>query len=177
MKRTRDTLTGGSGDVNPQTMVMQALQSGPDTTVINGQALPIPRLPVRRGKSIVMELLGVEFLHVSTPSVAASYIAVVLTTNPNTFTTLSNIASDPRILSIWLQWTVVNGTGIVFADQSKYISLTDDAGHGILVATDQMYLAVYSLGTGTANEYVARIEYRFKEVNLEEYVGIVQSQQ
>ena len=179
MKRTRgDSLTGGSGDVNPQTMVMQALQPGADQTGTQASALPIPRLPIRRGKSIVMELLGVQFLATTTPATAASYRMAVLTTNPNAFTTLTNICADPRVLANWLQWTVVGGTsGIAYVDQSKYVSLTDDAGHGILVATDQMYLFSYSAGTGVANEFVARVEYRFKEVSLEEYIGIVQSQQ
>jgi len=66
--------------------------------------------------------------------------------------------------------------------------LTDGAGHGILVATDQMTLIVDIINTNTSPvsgntlivsdmSMLCEILYRFKEVPLTEYIGIVQSQQ
>lgn len=63
--------------------------------------------------------------------------------------------------------------------------LTDGAGHGILVATDNIFVSCsISVGsvfvtqadaaTGAAS---CNILYRFKEIALAEYIGIVQSQQ
>jgi hypothetical protein len=57
------------------------------------------------------------------------------------------------------------------------LDLTDNAGHGILIATDSIYGQVNSANTATTNTVYFKLLYRFKEVNLIEYVGIVQSQQ
>ena len=58
-----------------------------------------------------------------------------------------------------------------------HVDLTDNAGNGMLVATDR--IVIYGANTsGTiAGTYVAKVLYRLKEVGIQEYVGIVQSQQ
>jgi len=64
--------------------------------------------------------------------------------------------------------------------------LTDGAGHGILIATDQIFLTQQTslaclTASGTADSITGFVQadliYRFKEVKLQEYIGIVQSQQ
>lgn len=55
--------------------------------------------------------------------------------------------------------------------------LTDGAGHGVLIATDSIYCNLQSVVTGILNDVVVKIGYRWKEVALVEYIGIVQSQQ
>lgn len=61
--------------------------------------------------------------------------------------------------------------------------LTDGAGHGVLIATDNIWLtafingAVPDIGTTAALNVFCEILYRFKKVTLQEYIGIVQSQQ
>lgn len=54
----------------------------------------------------------------------------------------------------------------------------------MLIATDNIYFTLYSTcsATGTASTTVSAgatlaLLYRFKRVNLQEYIGIVQSQQ
>ena len=61
--------------------------------------------------------------------------------------------------------------------------LTDDAGHGVLVASDKLWFFIsnrYSInntGTGAgASTAIIRVLYRFKSVGLTEYIGLVQSQ-
>lgn len=76
----------------------------------------------------------------------------------------------------------------VFSTDNESIDihdLTDGAGHGILVATDQIFLTqqtgLTSMGGSTADTITGFVQadliYRFKEVKLQEYIGIVQSQQ
>lgn len=180
MKRGRgDTLTGGSRDVNPQTMLVQAIQLGPDVT--NGQALalPIPRLPIAKGRSLVIELLRVKFIKLNPQNPAVTYSWYVsLTTNGTTPTSILNAQTDPKTLADWLQYNVaITAAGVQLVEGIKDINLTDDAGHGILVATDQIFLYILSVTTAITNGICARLEYRFKDVSLEEYIGIVQSQQ
>lgn len=70
------------------------------------------------------------------------------------------------------------GTGVGYnQDVFQVIDLTDGDGHGILVATDNIYFQVTSNGFAGAQEQSAKLLYRFKEVSLVEYIGIVQSQQ
>lgn len=63
--------------------------------------------------------------------------------------------------------------------------MTDGAGHGVLVATDNIYLTLQTALSSVIGSSVGGIQgfgeaailYRFKEVGLAEYIGIVQSQQ
>lgn len=68
--------------------------------------------------------------------------------------------------------------------------LTDESGHGVLVASDNLYLFVMGnesegvFGNGTTVDPLLQgvdctceVLYRFKDVSLTEYIGIVQSQQ
>lgn len=57
------------------------------------------------------------------------------------------------------------------------IDTTDGNGNGILVATNQIFIIGGNLNGLVAAEYVAKILYRLVEVGIQEYVGIVQSQQ
>jgi hypothetical protein len=59
---------------------------------------------------------------------------------------------------------------------TQVLDLTDGAGHGLLIATDNIFMTVYSTNTGVANEVGCKILYRWKNVSVEEYIGIVQSQ-
>lgn len=54
---------------------------------------------------------------------------------------------------------------------------SDGAGHGLLIATDSIFAALNSTATTLTNIADCRLLYRFKEVPLAEYIGIVQSQQ
>ena len=64
------------------------------------------------------------------------------------------------------------------------VDLTDGDGHGVLIATDQVTVqARYNASEPTADipnqqfNIEMKILYRFKQVGVLEYVGIVQSQQ
>lgn len=55
---------------------------------------------------------------------------------------------------------------------------TDGAGHGFLMASDYFYVNVDTNGmTPALGDFYFKILYRFKNVSMQEYVGIVQSQQ
>lgn len=69
------------------------------------------------------------------------------------------------------------GTGMTGLAESPMVwDCTDNAGHGLLVATDNIFLqcSVDAAGSVTPS---GKILYRFKKVKLVEYIGIVQSQQ
>lgn len=176
-----DTLTGGSKDVNPQEFVIVGKQTGADATTVIAQPLPIPRLPTKPGKNLVIELLWVQYFWL-TPAIpgAGAYNAIFpsLTTNPASPVFKQDVVNDVRALSSWQQY-IQCATAVGYCIPITFFeeSLTDEAGHGILVATDTVFLRLFTQGTSLANEITCRFGYRFKEVELVEYIGIVQSQQ
>ena len=77
--------------------------------------------------------------------------------------------------------TPLVGWNIGFVDENPVIrDITDGAGHGVLVATDSIYITGYvpaSWYLNGTNTVFAKLLYRWKDVSLAEYIGIVQSQQ
>lgn len=181
MKRGRkgDQLTGGTGDVNPQEFVFPLLtQTAADTPTIKSIPLPIPRYPQQSGKQIVIELLWVQFNFIVLGAAAAAQnLYMGLTTNPTVPANITTALLDPRVLANYLTAYLFAAGGSFEVPVEHEVDLTDNAGHGVLVATDNLYGTILSTGTNAANNGVIRFGYRFKEVALSEYIGIVQSQQ
>lgn len=69
--------------MNPQVLSVRLTQLGADQDLNLQQPIPIPRLPTRQGRSLVWEVLWVEYWHLN-PGVAAtgtiSQVNVALTT-------------------------------------------------------------------------------------------------
>ncbi|KKL16013.1 hypothetical protein LCGC14_2499860, partial [marine sediment metagenome] len=57
------------------------------------------------------------------------------------------------------------------------INLTDDNGNGHLIATDQLSIVYADVAGSVVSSCVAKVGYRLVNVGIQEYVGIVQSQQ
>lgn len=176
-----ESLTGGTGDVNPQILTVVATQTAANTTTVVQQPLPIPRYPTSKDRSLVMEFLWLDYYHTN-PTLTAGVIntnLVTVTTNPTSFTTAAGALQDSRLIDAWWKNTIVAGAPgdryDLLAEQTQ--DLTDKAGHGIIVASDNLYFGVYSQNTGVADSFVIKAAYRWKEVSLTEYIGIVQSQQ
>lgn len=177
-----DQLTGGSGDVSPQLVTQTTTLTAANTFTQDESGLPQIRIPTRKGKSIVMELLKIRVTHppLDTQPAAGG-------TNAQSQWQISTISesvmnpADPRVIAYsTIQWRgafTAGGSFEAAQNLTEVINLTDGAGHGILIATDSIYIAANTVAyTGTGTWY-AKLEYRFKEVTLEEYIGIVQSQQ
>lgn len=186
-KRRRSTsgLTGGTGDVNPQWFNMTTNTLG--ATYSNTESpLPRERVPTG-GRSQVMEILKVEFglgnsqTIVPTAATAASlrwYLTTAdfLTTEPTSAQMSGKVVARARID---IQ-AAAGSAGQSAIDTIQRVDLTDGAGHGVLVATDSVFLGTIQTGAtnpSTAGIGTCRVLYRWKNVSLVEYIGIVQSQQ
>jgi len=181
-----DMLTGGSGDVNPQYFTMQLnTQVTNDAGLPVAYALPIPRLKTVQDKQLVMECLQMKFMFQGQSVVAGAdteyYVAI--TTNPSVTpsTGIVTMQSDPRTLADHC-FTILGAAAITPAvtvqDQERYVDMTDGAGHGVLLATDQLYFFLTTAGTGAHTfEAGGKLLFRFKAVDLQDYIGIVQGQQ
>lgn len=171
----------GSGygqDVNPQWwnlgVCSETVADTPKITTIN---TPLPRVPMGE-RSTVIEILGVEWTYdgITVATAANTYAAALKTANsaPAVGTAL---AADPSVL-VQDQWGLYGASAASFASipTVRYTNCQDADGHGILMAADQVFVYVGTkLTTGVMN-VCPRVLYRFKNVGLIEYVGMLQSQ-
>lgn len=177
-------LTGGTGDVSPQWLTFSATQSGADTTTTTTQAIPVQRLPTG-GKAQVMEVLKVAFTHTSLPAFASAtevQDSSQCTLSTTSFGTTTQGFTDPRVFAFSFisqrgAFTAAGTYGMTQVSMPVVYDLSDGAGHGILIATDNIFAQVSSVTTGATNSCGIKILYRWKNVSLQEYIGIVQSQQ
>lgn len=183
MKRGRgDQLTGGSGDVSPQIFTQTINLSAANTFTQVESGLPQIRIPTRKGKSIVMELLWAHIIHPQLDTQpAAGGTAAVSQWQLGTISEAAINFGDPRVLAVselsWRGAFTAAGSFESVANMTDKIQFHDGAGHGLLVATDSLFMAANTANFTGAATFFAKIAYRFKEVTLEEYIGIVQSQQ
>lgn len=183
MKRRKDVLTGGTGDVSPQYLSGKAKQSGSDVLTSVAIPLPINRYPQGGRESVtIMEVLR---LYADIPLLPISagpgnlLIEIFFSTKDPQGAILE--IGDPEVfakLGTRQSQAQATAVGFVMIHQDKPLmwDFTDGAGHGVLLATDTIYATTRSFNTGFPNEIEWKMLYRFKTVSLAEYIGIVQSQ-
>jgi hypothetical protein len=167
-------LTGGSGDVNPQYFNIRAfVMSGNDTVTSTGYSLAIDRL---RGNGVtvgVIEILKVFFYPVTLASNSSRNYFLSTKSFGTTAPSIADGAIITAVTQVNLQATAV---AIELQNNPLVVDLSDAAGHGLLVATDQIFMCASSAGTSSTNACDVKILYRYKNVPITEYIGIVQSQ-
>jgi len=195
-RKKQDTgLTGGTGDVNPQMfrfpLIERSAGSGSQSTEVTVPT-PLPGFnAVATNKAVVMEVLRVYF--------SAEYAFNAGTNHNVQQQTMAFLAggaapsgayvraalASPRVVAVH-QWrkdtraSAAAGEGSSAADATWSFDLTDGAGHGFLVAapnvTFEWRLAANGSATLAESFYSCAFLYRFKEVALSEYIGILNSQ-
>lgn len=176
-------LTGGTGDVSPQIMTTVILNlTAANTFTETNIPLPINRFPESSGKVVIMEILKVWFFTSELDANNAAGGSVALTSIRLSTASLTTInQADARVIATqeknWRGAFSAGGTSLAVSIEPQPIDLTDGAGHGVLVGTDNLWLGMITTGFTAAASGFAKILYRFKRVSLQEYIGIVQSQQ
>jgi len=183
-KRTRTA--SGTGDVNPQYLTYNTgTATGVDVYTVNRVNLPVARIGGSKTKAVVMEMLAVDwYTNLADQGDGASSHWAYFTTNTtradgNTSTLASSQAdaSDALTLAMAFRTRGFATQGGWQGNQPHHIDLTDQEGNGVLVATDQIFIVAGAVSNTVAGEATAKVLYRLKEVGIQEYVGIVQSQQ
>ncbi|GAG75379.1 unnamed protein product, partial [marine sediment metagenome] len=178
-------LTGGSGDVNPQWYAAELLQSGTNAVTTKEFANPVARgIFAKSGKATVMEILQIYVEMPPFDAIAAAAetqdTRMINLGTKNHGTVAVNLA-EPSVFfheSHTRLGAFTEAGTYGYKDDLVYCwDLTDGAGHGFLVAGDYIYAQVDSAGYGLAATFYFKILYRFKNVSIKEYVGIVQGQQ
>ena len=180
-----DLLTGGTRDVNPQYLHGTLTLSAANTTTSLTLGTPIVRVGSGAGnKSIIMEVLKVyvDFPTIDQEAAGATDRNMQFSFSTVDFGTGNAQFEDPRVfaqLSINVQNAfTAAGTALLENMEMPLVwDMTDGAGHGVLIATDNIFVQGNTNNQAAASRFRFKILYRFKEVSLVEYIGIVQSQQ
>lgn len=168
------SLTGGTGDVNPQFLTFDLVQPGNDLSVTDQVQLPIDRMSQKGGKAQIIEVLQVWFQILDDSGlVNNSHVSAYIATSD--VTPNWNLA-NPRVFAGYTARKDVAAAGAIAVIEPFQLNLNDGAGHGYLIATDSIYAHLGSANTGSINIARIKVLYRWKNVGLQEYIGVVQSQ-
>lgn len=137
---------------------------------------PIPRLKTTGNKATVMELLWMELVPTVTDFVASGdnlSFGVQIGAVPTAVAT----PDDPRSI-----WTYITEFGALTSGGNLQVyparaDFQSQDGHGYLLASDAFHITGLSTGQAAAVSYNWRIYYRFVEISVAEFVGLVQSTQ
>jgi len=193
-KRQDAGLTGGTGDVNPQLFRFPLIERSAGTADQNAEVTVPTPLPgfnaVAANKAVVMEVLRVFFsaeysFAVSATNVQLQTIAFLAGGAAPSGAYVRAAWASPRVIAVH-QWrkdtrnssSAVEGSSS--SDSTWSVDLTDGAGHGFLLAAPNVTLE-WRLDAGggvtlNSSYYSCAFLYRFKEVALSEYIGILNSQ-
>lgn len=172
---TAKELTGGLGDVNPQTLTVDVVQTGTDELTAIRVAIPRPRFIPSKGKSIVLEILRVQ-ADKGTPFVSLLATQQEVSVEVSTSGNFGIAEPDVLVHFAWIRTLLIASDFVKDQFEGLTRDLSDGAGHGFLVGTDELVFRILSFNTEVTNRVVIRILYRYKAVDITEYIGIVQSQ-
>lgn len=184
-RATGDTLTGGSRDVNPQFISGAVTLSG--INVFTELSLNTPTARVGTGttfRSVILELLKifVDFPPVDITGAGATSRVFSFTVATASQGTVQFTLDNPRLImrldhETNNAFTAATSAMLDLQDNPRMVDLTDGDGHGVLIATDNVFIGCQTSNQAAASRFSFKLLYRFKEVSLVEYIGIVQSQQ
>lgn len=186
-KRGRSDFTGGTGDVRPQIMTLQVTQGTVNQETVQTFQTPIQRISTAgRNMAQVMEILAVDYyLNGDFADFSRTTYVILGTRVPGNAVnggTGSNAnfvlqIADHGVLSAYREDQALTTSGGVQFRYPFTDDLMDGAGHGTLVATDTLTVVISSVGGTAASVATLKVWYRLINVDVMEYVGIVQSQQ
>jgi len=172
--------------VKPQILSVTTGTAGDVNDYVSAQInLPVSRFGGLKTKTVVFELLSVSWYIaitdiLDTISVNAAWLSTVQSRVSGDTATIGSLADDvdnPLNFAFALENHNLVTTGGWTQVMPIQIDMTDGAGNGILIATDRLFITGGNVNGTSGARYVAKLKYRLSSVGIEEYVGIVQSQQ
>lgn len=164
-------------DYFPNYMSWSITQTGNDDFTTDKIFTPIPRSQQMTGnKAIVMELLWMEvdFHNMKLNAADEELFSAISTGGVPTKIPTINEGNCISYLSRELCFTT---SGAAMAVKPAIHNMQTNDGYGVLLGTDAFHASVDSLNTGIANQFHFRLYYRFVQIPITEFIGLVQSQQ
>jgi len=178
MKRRRNNNGNGRVDIFPNFLTGQVTQTTAEefTTVLVNT--PIPRIQTTRSgqRATVMELLWIEAV-IPTIEMSAALANITVFFSIGTVPTVVLDFNNPRIIAEFRIDSHINTTGAFVTMQPFIYNMQSTDGHGFLLAAESFHVSVFSANTGVINKVQWRMYYRFIDIPLSEFIGLVQSTQ
>jgi len=179
--------TGGTGDIKPQILTF-ATGVAPAVAqyVTNQLAFPVPRFGTSSKKATITEILWVDwYIGLADLGDTSQTQLAFLSTNAGirsdgdacTSATFTADVIDPTVFAAVMDNITLTTSGSTKHMLPIRVDLTDQNGNGLLIATDRLAIYGGNIGGTNASDYIAKIAYRLVDVGIEEYVGILASQQ
>lgn len=137
---------------------------------------PIPRLKTSGNKATVMELLWMDLLVSNTDMIATNDDIVFQMGFGSTPTAFLDF-NDTRVFAQWFQELTLTTSGAVWNAFPVRFDFQSKDGYGYLLASDSFNVSADSTGQAAAVIFNWRLHYRFVDIPLSEFVGLVQSTQ
>jgi len=163
-------------DKFPNFMSGQITLSAANTFTTQQVFTPIPRLKTSGNKATVMELLWIDLQWDGTDLIDVGDV-VSGSMNTGVPPTATTDLSDPRtlVVSRWEMGLTTSGASLFKQPERHEMQSLD--GYGTLLASDSFHVAATSVTQAAAVILNWRIYYRFVEITVAEFVGLVQSTQ
>ena len=172
-------------DVFPQTLTVGTGNGSANDYNVVQFALPISRLGGSASRAAVLEIIRVDYyLGIrDIEDLAGNTFLAYLTPSPThqgadtaTLTSIEDDCKSTINIAPVLRSFQTTTSGASTLEMPLSYDLTDGAGNGFLVASDQLTLVSANVGGTTASSTVVKVWYRLVNVGMIEYVGILQSQ-
>ena len=177
------SLTGGTRDVNPQFFVGRIATTEANAFTVAAYANPVAKgIFAQRGYGTVMEVLKIwvrMYPMTDIDNVAETVIDATIGIGTKDMNEEGYLDEPSYFFFEELHRIGAFTAGGTYSEKMYPVrmwDITDGAGHGVLVASDYIYVCVDTDGWPSTATFMFRILYRFKNIPVEEYVGIVQSQ-
>jgi len=184
MKRRRSTAATKDNFPNFQSGQILLTGANPDfvTTRVN---TPIPRLKVQGNRATVMELLWLDVMFRGDPTngvnnekIFTMTIGTIPTLATQTTWDKPTTVAALKVFTIGLSSTAAEGssTNALFPEPHRY-DFQSKNGFGYLLASDAFNMNMFTVGITGASSANWKLFYRFVDIPLQEFIGIVQSTQ
>lgn len=168
-------MTGGTGDLNPQFLNFQVVESAANTFTEAEIAIPVLRVGQSSTRAQVIELLRADVFVPPGDGADASQTSYQLTYRSRV--TLGTYADDEVLVRETRSNAGAAAAGAYQTWSTKSYNFTDEAGHGVIMGVNRIFLAVQGTSETAAITLGMRILYRFKNVGLNEWFGLAIQQQ
>jgi len=175
-KRSRnDTLTGGTGDINLQYLDISVTESAANTFTQTTANIPVLRSFTGQRKYQCMELLRAQVKIPLGSGATGDEMNWMLTTTSKS-AMLANF-TDPDIILLGAVGTIITTSGQYNPILMHNYDFSDGAGHGIILAGQQLFFSFIGTSQASAQSASVRLFYRFKNIGVDEFVGLAIQQQ
>lgn len=177
-RRNRNRRGGNSGrfaDINPQLMTLPYVLETAANTYTEGK-VSTPVAVVSNGKMLAMEILRI-WVHLSTPDTIAG-------AGTSTLVTFHIARRTKTAIAYWYDADVIGhaermventaAEGYGHPDRQTIVyDFTDGAGNGLLYAAKELFVGIKGTSNTNQKAVQGKILYRLKEVDVQEYVGLL----